>query len=136
MAVKSGPKQIFCNALVSIAAALVCLAVIIAGLYGFVLLVYHPTTDAPNIAENIKTDEAQKENTDVIWTKYSDGNDWNRASDAAKRDLCYHLSDYSRHGVSADVFFDALNESYNTTDAKILNVSLEFTCQYIEESRR
>ncbi len=66
-----------------------------------------------------------------VLTSESNGYDWNFASESEKRNLCNALASATVNRVSSDLFYDALNESYNTADPHILEVSLRFTCQYI-----
>jgi hypothetical protein len=100
-----------------------------------------PMSPSPNghykgATETSPETESSDQTPDVALTQWANGYTWNAASESAKRDLCSRLSSKSLNGVSAGLFYDAITECYNTTDANILNASLEFTCQYIEESNR
>lgn len=72
------------------------------------------------------------ENTKVSYraslTGRSDGNDWNSASESSKRKLAGNLSRMVREkGISdcsANFYYDALNEAYDTQDATLLRQSI------------
>ncbi len=80
-------------------------------------------------------DSLREENKSVLgFNSDANGYTWNAASESDKRNLCNGLASATLNRVSADSFYDALNETYNTTDPHILEVSLRFTCQYIGRS--
>jgi len=61
------------------------------------------------------------------------GYTWRSASENDKREMCARFASVSRHGVSAQTFYDALDTAYNTTDPNILQASIKFTAQYAED---
>ena len=90
---------------------------------------YTPTQSAP---EPSNTASSETRGSFTAWTKWSDGRTWNSAPESDKRDLCTRLASVSTRGNSANFYYDALQELYNTTDPKILAVSLEDSTKLIE----
>jgi len=67
---------------------------------------------------------------------YSDGYAWNAASSSDKMKLCRQFAQISTHHCSANYFYDAFNEFYNTTDDGNLSQSIIQMAALFEEASK
>lgn len=68
----------------------------------------------------------------TVWTSSSNGYTWNKASYSSKMDICRGMASVSSKGNSANFYYDAFENFYDSTDPSILSTSMEDAYRLVE----
>jgi len=68
----------------------------------------------------------------TVWTSSSNGYTWNKASYSSKMDICRRMASVSNKGNTANFYYQAFENFYDSTDSSILSTSMEDASRLVE----